>query len=197
MGLAVQHLPSPPSRGHSGLCSHGFLAPGPAVSGAGPRAAEDDTSSHLVAEPTRPPASIFARSLSATDVEVVWASPQDRNRGRIQGYEVSRDGGSGLGKRPTPPASPQGPLAHRGLRPGAWLLTERPWGRGTLHARPQLPGALRGVSQAHAGPGISPMLREMSRDSRCPWGHWGPRQKERKRGKGPAWWFQCAISPRA
>ncbi|XP_045435466.1 contactin-4 isoform X1 [Pipistrellus kuhlii] len=39
-------------------------------------------------EPTRPPASISARSLSATDVEVVWASPQERNRGRIQGYEV-------------------------------------------------------------------------------------------------------------
>ncbi|KAM6176592.1 contactin-4 isoform 3-T3 [Erethizon dorsatum] len=40
------------------------------------------------AQPTRPPASIFARSLSATDIEVFWASPLGKNRGRIQGYEV-------------------------------------------------------------------------------------------------------------
>ncbi|XP_032181457.1 contactin-4 isoform X3 [Mustela erminea] len=39
-------------------------------------------------EPTKPPASIFARSLSATDIEVFWASPMEKNRGRIQGYEV-------------------------------------------------------------------------------------------------------------
>uniref|UniRef100_A0A5F4VZ43 Contactin 4 n=1 Tax=Callithrix jacchus TaxID=9483 RepID=A0A5F4VZ43_CALJA len=39
-------------------------------------------------EPTKPPASIFARSLSATDIEVFWASPLEKNRGRIQGYEV-------------------------------------------------------------------------------------------------------------
>jgi receptor-type tyrosine-protein phosphatase gamma len=39
-------------------------------------------------EPTKPPASIFARSLSATDIEVFWASPIGKNRGRIQGYEV-------------------------------------------------------------------------------------------------------------
>ncbi|XP_063141487.1 contactin-4 isoform X4 [Rattus norvegicus] len=40
------------------------------------------------AQPTKPPASIFARSLSATDIEVFWASPIGKNRGRIQGYEV-------------------------------------------------------------------------------------------------------------
>ncbi|KAM5279794.1 contactin-4 isoform 4-T4 [Ctenodactylus gundi] len=40
------------------------------------------------AQPTKPPASIFARSLSATDIEVFWASPLGKNRGRIQGYEV-------------------------------------------------------------------------------------------------------------
>ncbi|KAM8926615.1 contactin-4 isoform 4-T4 [Lycaon pictus] len=40
------------------------------------------------AQPTKPPASIFARSLSATDIEVFWASPMEKNRGRIQGYEV-------------------------------------------------------------------------------------------------------------
>uniref|UniRef100_A0A9L0S915 Contactin 4 n=1 Tax=Equus caballus TaxID=9796 RepID=A0A9L0S915_HORSE len=40
------------------------------------------------AQPTKPPASIFARSLSATDIEVFWASPIEKNRGRIQGYEV-------------------------------------------------------------------------------------------------------------
>ncbi|XP_058534759.1 contactin-4 isoform X3 [Ochotona princeps] len=39
-------------------------------------------------EPSKPPASIFARSLSATDIEVFWASPLQRSRGRIQGYEV-------------------------------------------------------------------------------------------------------------
>ncbi|KAB1264434.1 Contactin-4 [Camelus dromedarius] len=39
-------------------------------------------------EPTKPPASIFARSLSATDIEVFWASPMEKNRGQIQGYEV-------------------------------------------------------------------------------------------------------------
>ncbi|VTJ78476.1 Hypothetical predicted protein [Marmota monax] len=39
-------------------------------------------------EPTKPPASIFARSLSATDIEVFWASPLEKNRGRIEGYEV-------------------------------------------------------------------------------------------------------------
>ncbi|VFV38103.1 contactin-4 isoform 1 [Lynx pardinus] len=39
-------------------------------------------------KPTKPPASIFARSLSATDIEVFWASPMEKNRGRIQGYEV-------------------------------------------------------------------------------------------------------------
>ncbi|KAJ8788173.1 hypothetical protein J1605_005472 [Eschrichtius robustus] len=39
-------------------------------------------------EPTKAPANIFARSLSATDVEVFWASPMEKNRGRIQGYEV-------------------------------------------------------------------------------------------------------------
>uniref|UniRef100_A0A8C2R5S4 Contactin 4 n=2 Tax=Capra hircus TaxID=9925 RepID=A0A8C2R5S4_CAPHI len=43
---------------------------------------------HSSAEPTKPPASIFARSLSATDIEVFWASPMEKNRGRIQGYEV-------------------------------------------------------------------------------------------------------------
>ncbi|XP_076697143.1 contactin-4 isoform X4 [Callospermophilus lateralis] len=40
------------------------------------------------AQPTKPPASIFARSLSATDIEVFWASPLEKNRGRIEGYEV-------------------------------------------------------------------------------------------------------------
>ncbi|XP_052030406.1 contactin-4 isoform X4 [Apodemus sylvaticus] len=40
------------------------------------------------AQPTKPPTSIFARSLSATDIEVFWASPIGKNRGRIQGYEV-------------------------------------------------------------------------------------------------------------
>uniref|UniRef100_A0A8D1S3L9 Contactin-4 n=1 Tax=Sus scrofa TaxID=9823 RepID=A0A8D1S3L9_PIG len=40
------------------------------------------------AQPSKPPASIFARSLSATDIEVFWASPMEKNRGRIQGYEV-------------------------------------------------------------------------------------------------------------
>ncbi|XP_023403767.1 contactin-4 isoform X5 [Loxodonta africana] len=39
-------------------------------------------------EPTKPPPSIFARSLSATDIEVFWASPLEKNIGRIQGYEV-------------------------------------------------------------------------------------------------------------
>ncbi|KAG8516845.1 Contactin-4 [Galemys pyrenaicus] len=39
-------------------------------------------------EPSKPPASIFARSLSATAVEVFWASPTEKSRGRIQGYEV-------------------------------------------------------------------------------------------------------------
>ncbi|XP_007500179.1 contactin-4 isoform X2 [Monodelphis domestica] len=40
-------------------------------------------------EPTKPPPSIFARSLSATDIEVFWSSPLETlSKGRIQGYEV-------------------------------------------------------------------------------------------------------------
>ncbi|XP_036905427.1 contactin-4 isoform X1 [Sturnira hondurensis] len=39
-------------------------------------------------EPSKPPANLFARSLSATDIEVLWAPPTEKNRGRIQGYEV-------------------------------------------------------------------------------------------------------------
>ncbi|ELK15184.1 Contactin-4 [Pteropus alecto] len=39
-------------------------------------------------EPTKPPASISARSLSATDIEVFWASAKEKNRGRVQGYEI-------------------------------------------------------------------------------------------------------------
>uniref|UniRef100_G3X2H5 Contactin 4 n=1 Tax=Sarcophilus harrisii TaxID=9305 RepID=G3X2H5_SARHA len=40
-------------------------------------------------EPTKPPPSIFARSLSATDIEVFWSSPlESLSKGRIQGYEV-------------------------------------------------------------------------------------------------------------
>ncbi|KAM6169415.1 contactin-4 isoform 3-T3 [Rhynchocyon petersi] len=40
------------------------------------------------AQPTKAPPSVFARSLSATDIEVFWASPMEKNVGRIQGYEV-------------------------------------------------------------------------------------------------------------
>ncbi|XP_036075950.1 contactin-4 isoform X3 [Rousettus aegyptiacus] len=39
-------------------------------------------------EPTKPPASISARSLSATDIEVFWASAKEKNQGRVQGYEI-------------------------------------------------------------------------------------------------------------
>ncbi|XP_034631160.1 contactin-4 isoform X6 [Trachemys scripta elegans] len=40
-------------------------------------------------EPTRAPTSIFAKSLSASDIEVYWASPREnQSKGRIQGYEV-------------------------------------------------------------------------------------------------------------
>uniref|UniRef100_A0A8D0HB37 Contactin 4 n=1 Tax=Sphenodon punctatus TaxID=8508 RepID=A0A8D0HB37_SPHPU len=40
-------------------------------------------------EPTRAPSSLFAKSLSASDVEVYWASLLDnQSKGRIQGYEV-------------------------------------------------------------------------------------------------------------
>ncbi|XP_074986368.1 contactin-4 isoform X4 [Caretta caretta] len=40
-------------------------------------------------EPTRAPASVFAKSLSASDIEVYWASPREnQSKGRIQGYEV-------------------------------------------------------------------------------------------------------------
>ncbi|XP_039403093.1 contactin-4 isoform X7 [Mauremys reevesii] len=40
-------------------------------------------------EPTRAPTSVFAKSLSASDIEVYWASPhENQSKGRIQGYEV-------------------------------------------------------------------------------------------------------------
>ncbi|XP_065406894.1 contactin-4 isoform X8 [Chrysemys picta bellii] len=40
-------------------------------------------------EPTRAPTSVFAKSLSASDIEVYWASPREnQSKGRIQGYEV-------------------------------------------------------------------------------------------------------------
>ncbi|XP_030314192.1 contactin-4 [Calypte anna] len=40
-------------------------------------------------EPTRAPTTVLARSLSASDVEVSWAPPQEnQHKGRIQGYEV-------------------------------------------------------------------------------------------------------------
>uniref|UniRef100_A0A8B9PTZ1 Contactin 4 n=1 Tax=Apteryx owenii TaxID=8824 RepID=A0A8B9PTZ1_APTOW len=40
-------------------------------------------------EPTRAPTSVFARSLSASDIEISWASPRENpTKGRIQGYEV-------------------------------------------------------------------------------------------------------------
>ncbi|XP_019392157.1 PREDICTED: contactin-4 isoform X2 [Crocodylus porosus] len=40
-------------------------------------------------EPSRAPTSVFARSLSASDIEVSWAPPHDnQSKGRIQGYEV-------------------------------------------------------------------------------------------------------------
>ncbi|XP_043374422.1 contactin-4 isoform X4 [Dermochelys coriacea] len=40
-------------------------------------------------EPTRAPASVFAKSLSASDIEIYWASPREnQSKGRIQGYEV-------------------------------------------------------------------------------------------------------------
>ncbi|NXB99914.1 CNTN4 protein, partial [Orthonyx spaldingii] len=40
-------------------------------------------------EPTRPPTTVLARSLSASDVEVSWAPPwENQHKGRIQGYEV-------------------------------------------------------------------------------------------------------------
>ncbi|KAJ7316996.1 hypothetical protein JRQ81_003158 [Phrynocephalus forsythii] len=40
-------------------------------------------------EPTRAPSSIFAQSLSASEVEVFWSLlPETQSKGRIQGYEV-------------------------------------------------------------------------------------------------------------
>ncbi|XP_069062463.1 contactin-4-like isoform X2 [Pleurodeles waltl] len=40
-------------------------------------------------EPSRAPPAVFARSLSASDMEVSWvAVPENLNKGRIQGYEV-------------------------------------------------------------------------------------------------------------
>ncbi|XP_075794797.1 contactin-4 isoform X5 [Pelodiscus sinensis] len=40
-------------------------------------------------EPTRAPTNVFAKSLSASDIEVYWASPHEtQSKGRIQGYEV-------------------------------------------------------------------------------------------------------------
>ncbi|KFQ49272.1 Contactin-4, partial [Nestor notabilis] len=40
-------------------------------------------------EPARPPTTVLARSLSASDVEVSWAPPwENQHKGRIQGYEV-------------------------------------------------------------------------------------------------------------
>ncbi|XP_069499625.1 contactin-4-like isoform X2 [Ambystoma mexicanum] len=40
-------------------------------------------------EPSRAPPAVFARSLSASDMEVSWvAVPENLNKGRIQGYEI-------------------------------------------------------------------------------------------------------------
>uniref|UniRef100_A0A8C3GPW6 Fibronectin type-III domain-containing protein n=1 Tax=Cairina moschata TaxID=8855 RepID=A0A8C3GPW6_CAIMO len=40
-------------------------------------------------EPTRAPTTVFARSLSASDVEISWAPPREnQHKGRIQGYEI-------------------------------------------------------------------------------------------------------------
>lgn len=149
-------VPSPPLLLH---CTHGsavcmgavcLLTPGP-----GSSHAADSALLSPPAEPSKPPASIFARSLSATDIEVFWASPLQRSRGRIQGYEVSTPRGVGTGGSISlwsPPKASRRVMGHTCPRPASRSASTLALGIFSSEMIPLLQCTLEGLSRISPGP---------------------------------------------